>query len=680
MRKTQEQRHKAKPSWWVIALLVGALAASSSSFRRARAQSPAQAHKVVALGIDGMDPDLLRRFMDKGKLPHFATLAKMGDFRLLTTSIPPQSPVAWSNLITGLNPGEHGIFDFIHRDPATLLPYLSTSKIEAPERTLSMGSWVLPLSSGKARLLRHGKAFWEFLAERDIPATIFRIPANFPPVKSKARTFAGMGTPDMLGTYGTFSFYTDDPPYNADEIAGGRVYPVRVENSQVSAQLVGPPNTFKKGQPPATIDFTVWVDPVEAVAKITLQEREILLRVGEWSDWVPVKFELIPYLASVTGICRFYLKQTQPQFELYVSPINIDPSDPALPLSTPESYSRELWEEVGYFHTLGIAEDTKALSSGVLDEGEYLAQARVVLAEQLKIFEVEWRKFHSGFFFFYFSSLDQNAHMFWRAQDEHHPAYDPEVAARYSHVLEELYQEMDRVLGTVMESLDENTTLLVLSDHGFAPFHRSFNLNNWLLDNGYLTLKDDGQAGKANIFESVDWTRTRAYGLGLNGLYLNLRGRERDGMVEPGAEEEELADELARKLLQIKDPVRGLSVITRVDKARDAYTGPYVKDAPDLIVGYNRGYRAGWETILGQFSWEVLEDNLEPWSGDHCIDFRLVPGVLLSNKKIQATSPALTDLAPTILAEFGIDKPENMMGESVFGTAVTTNRLKNGSQ
>lgn len=426
MRKTQEQRHKAKPSWWVIALLVGALAASSSSFRRARAQPPAQAHKVVALGIDGMDPDLLRRFMEEGKLPHFATLAKMGDFRPLTTSIPPQSPVAWSNLITGLNPGEHGIFDFIHRDPATLLPYLSTSKIEAPERTLSVGSWVLPLSSGKARLLRHGKAFWEFLAERDIPATIFRIPANFPPVKSKARTFAGMGTPDMLGTYGTFSFYTDDPPYNADEIAGGRVYPVRVENSQVSAQLVGPPNTFKKGQPPATIDFTVWVDPVEAVAKITLQEREILLRVGEWSDWVPVKFELIPYLASVTGICRFYLKQTQPQFELYVSPINIDPSDPALPLSTPESYSRELWEEVGYFHTLGIAEDTKALSSGVLDEGEYLAQARVVLAEQLKIFEVEWRKFRSGFFFFYFSSLDQNTHMFWRALDEHHPAYDPE--------------------------------------------------------------------------------------------------------------------------------------------------------------------------------------------------------------------------------------------------------------
>lgn len=626
----------------------------------------AQTKKVVVLGFDGMDPELLERWMQQGKLPHFAALAARGGMRRLSTSIPPQSPVAWSNLITGLDPGGHGVFDFIHRDPQTLLPYLSTSRVEPPSWTLRLGGWVLPLSRGQVSLLRKGKAFWEILGEHEVPSLVFRAPANFPPVAPKGRAFAGMGTPDMLGTYGTFFFYTDEPPYNADEIAGGRVYRVEVKNSKVAAQLVGPPNTFRKDQPAASVDFTVWLDPVEPVAKIVVQDDELLLQEGEWSEWVQVEFELIPYVQSVTGICRFYLKQVRPVFELYVSPINIDPSAPALPLSAPESYAREVWEEVGFFHTLGIAEDTKALTGGVLDDEEYLAQARTVFDEQREIFAWEWKRFQAGLFFFYFSSLDQNAHMFWRAMDARHPAYEPELGAKYSSVLEDYYREMDRVLGTVMEKVDADTTLLVLSDHGFAPYYWSFNLNNWLLDNGYLVLRDEAAGRDANLFTSVDWSRTRAYGLGLNGLYLNLRGREQKGIVEPGPEAEALLNELVGKLLGLKDPGTGLAPITRVDKAREVYTGPYLDEAPNLIVGYNRGYRAGWKTVLGQFSWEVLEENLEAWSGDHCIDSRLVPGVLLSNKRISAAAPALTDLAPTVLQEFGIEKPGNMVGVSVF--------------
>ena len=626
-------------------------------------------HKVLVLGIDGMDPDLLDGFMAEGKLPNFVRLAETGGYRRLATSIPPQSPVAWSSIITGLNPGSHGIFDFIHRDPETMLPYLSTSRVRPPSRTLTLGDWVIPLSSGSAELLRRGKAFWEVLSENGVPSTVFKMPANFPPAETEARTFAGMGTPDILGGYGTFSFYTDEPPYNADEIAGGRVYPVVVVNDRVDAEIVGPPNPFRTDQAPATAPFTVWLDAFEPAAKLDVQGNEFILAEGEWSDWIPVEFELIPYVQSVTGMSRFYLKRVRPEFELYVSPVNIDPVDPALPLSTPEEYSTELAASVGRFHTLGIAEDTKALTAGVLTDAEYLSQARAVFHDQLRVFEHEFERFESGLLFAYFSGLDQNAHMFWRATDPDHPAYDAEVGERYSDLLEQHYREMDAVLGRVLEQLDEDTTLIVLSDHGFAPYRRSFNLNNWLEDNGYLYLKDDSGGAGANIFAAGDWSRTRAYGLGLNGLYLNLRGRERDGIVEPGEAADSLLAEISAKLLAITDPLNGELVMTRVDRADEVYSGEYTAEAPDLLIGYNRGYRAGWRTILGEFSWDVLEDNTEPWSGDHCMDYRLVPGVVLSNRRIVAEAPTLTDIAPTLLAEFGIEKSEGMTGAALFGNS-----------
>ena len=621
--------------------------------------------KVVVLGIDGMDPQLLEKYMQEGKMPNFAALAKSGSFVRLGTSIPPQSPVAWSDLITGMNPGGHGVFDFIHRDPKTMVPYLSTSKVEPPSHTLRLGSWVLPLWGGGAVLLRKGKAFWQILDEHHIPATVFRMPANFPPAPSKARTLSGMGTPDLLGTYGTFSYYTDDLFARPGPVNGGRVYTVQVRDHHLSAKLYGPYNTLRKGEPEATVNFFVWPDSVEPVAKIALPDQELLLREGEWSDWVRVKFELVPYWTTVTGIFKFYLKQVRPGFQLYVTPLNLDPSEPALPISTPKAYARELSEELGRFYTLGIAEDTKALTAGVLSDAEYLQQAQGVLDEQLRAFSAELDRFHGGLFFFYFSSLDLNAHMFWRAIDSVHPAYTPELAAQHSRVLESMYQAMDSVLGKALARLDSNTTLLVVSDHGFAPFYRSFNLNTWLAENSYAALKNPASR-EGELLSNVDWSRTRAYGLGLNGLYLNLRGRERDGIVQPGAESDALLQEIATKLLALRDPVTNLPVVTRVDRSAEVYRGPYVREAPDLLIGYNRGYRAGWGTVLGGFPEQVLEDNTEAWSGDHCVDFTLVPGVLLSNKPVRLQAPALTDIAPTILAEWGIPKPPEIIGQSVF--------------
>jgi predicted AlkP superfamily phosphohydrolase/phosphomutase len=622
--------------------------------------------KLIILGIDGMDPQLLKQFIGEGKMPNFAKLAEQGSFRQLTTSIPPQSPVAWSNLITGMNAGGHGIFDFIHRDPKTMKLYFSASRVEGPKHSLRLGSWLIPLGGGSAEQLRRGRAFWEILDRYGVPNTIFRIPSNFPPVPAKGRTLSGMGTPDLRGTYGTFSFYTDDPTAASGAVEGGQVIPVLVENAKVNTHLIGPDNTFRKGSSPATEAFSVAIDPLEPTARVAVGDQQFVLREGEWSDWVRAEFQLVPLFASVKGICRFYLKQAHPRFQLYVSPINIDPADPVLPLSTPPSYSRALSAEVGEFYTQGIAEDTKALSDGVLDDGEYLEQSRSVLAEHRHIFDAEFPKFRQGVFFFYFSSLDLNSHMLWRLMDPKHPEYDAVLAAQNGSAIAGFYQQIDQVLGEVLPRVDEHTTLLVLSDHGFAPYYRSFNLNTWLLHNGYLKLKVQADSDSTEALANLDWTRTRAYGLGLNGLYLNLRGRERNGRVQPGSEAHALIEELKGKLLEIRDPKTGLPVITRVDIASEVYRGPYAQSGPDLLVGYNRGYRAGWKTILGAFPPEILEDNTNPWSGDHCMDYTLVPGVLLSNRRIVAQTPALTDIAPTILGVFGIGRPKDMMGRSVF--------------
>lgn len=621
---------------------------------------------MIILGIDGMDPDLLDKFMAEGKMPNFSKLAGQGSYRHLTTSIPPQSPVAWSNLITGMNAGGHGIFDFIHRDPANFAPYFSTSKVEGPKHSFSVGKWEIPLGSGSVEQLRHGKAFWEILDENRVRNFVYRIPANFPPIDAKGKTLSGMGTPDLRGTYGTFTFYTDDATAAVGAVEGGEVVQVEVKNNRVATNVIGPNNTFLKDAPPATEPFTVDVDPLEPVARIDLQGQKFVLKEGEWSGWLPVEFQLMPVIGDVKGMCRFYLKQTHPRFQLYISPINIDPANPALPISTPASFSRDLEKEIGEYHTQGIAEDTKALMASVLDDKEYLEQSRTVLAEHRRAFDAEFPKFHDGLFFFYFSSLDLNAHVMWRLTDPQSPMYDAAEAAKYGNALEEFYEQIDQVLGEIMPKLDDDTTLLVLSDHGFAPYRHSFNLNTWLANNGYITRKaGSGGTDSNEPFADVDWSRTRAYGMGLNGLYLNLKGREKVGIVEP-SQGDALLREIRDKLLAVRDPKDNSQVITRIDLASEVYQGPYARSGPDGLVGYNRGYRAGWQTILGAFPPAELEDNTNAWSGDHCMDYTKVPGVLLSNRKISAETPALTDIAPTILSEFGITKTKEMLGQSVF--------------
>lgn len=626
----------------------------------AAAKTPA----VVILGIDGMDPDLLQQYVDKGVMPHFKQLMEEGSFSKLGTSIPPQSPVAWSNFITGMDPGGHSIFDFIHRNPKDYMPVFSAAEIGEPEKVLNVGNWVIPLSKGHAVLLRKGTAFWQILDKHDVPCTIFRVPANFPPAETNIKSLSGMGTPDILGTYGIFSFYTNDSLFFDQDISGGEVYPVTIENNRITSFLRGPTNTMRKDRPDLKREFTVDIDLDSRAAKFKVGKDEFILQPGEWSDWVTVEFDLMGPLMSVTGITRFYLRSLEPHFHLYATPINIDPANPALPISTPMEYVTWVHERIGCFYTQGMPEDTQALSAGVLSDSEFVSQTENVLQERWRMLFTCLDDFKEGLLFFYVSTIDQCCHVMWRNYDPHHPAHTDDLS--FADHFEHLYVEMDSMLAVVERRLPKDATLIVLSDHGFAPYYKKFHLNAWLYKNGYMQLVHPEEIGQYPFLGDVFWRRTRAYGIGINSLYLNLLGREEKGIVSPGRKYEELLDEISRKLLAERDPETGEQIITTVYKTSEWYHGDYVQDAPDLIIGYNRGYRCDNESALGNLSTEVLTPNLGHWSGDHLMDHKLVPGVLLANRPILVKDPDLLDMAPTILKLYGIDPPSQMRGRVIF--------------
>ncbi len=627
----------------------------------------ASGKKMIILGMDGLDHRLFSGWLQAGKFPAFRkVLGRGGDFRPLRSSIPPQSPVAWSNFITGLDPGGHAIFDFIHRDPALYLPKFSASENLPGKRSLRLGNTVIPLSGGEVINLRRGRAFWQILEEHGVPSTIFKIPSNYPPVKTRQRTLSGMGTPDLKGYYGLFNYYTNEYKEITQEAGGGgRVHEVYVIGNTVEGKIPGPENPFKADAPETTVDFQVYIDPVNPVAKIAIQGQEFVLREKEWSGWKRIRFPFVP-TQSASGICLFYLKEVRPKFKLYVSPINIDPADPVLPLTTPESYARELERRFGPFFTKGLPADTSALDNDVLDEAEFLAQDDMVLRESLDMMDYELSRFDEGLFFTYFSSTDQRQHMFWRLLDPAHPAHDPKLAAEFGTVIEDIYVEMDRVVDGILPRLDDETVLLVMSDHGFNSFSRGFNLNTWLYESGYHKLLKSWKMEDSVFFDNTDWSKTQAYGLGLNGLYLNLKGRERDGIVSAGAEADNLIAEIARKLEDVVDPATGEKIILRAYVAKETYHGTLPANAPDIVLGFNRGYRISWQSPLGGFPRALFENNVQKWSGDHMTSPDVIPGVVITNRPIRAESPALFDLTATILDVFGVEESGKMLGRTIF--------------
>jgi len=605
--------------------------------------------KVIILGIDAMDPGITEQLMQEGRLPNFYNLKAKGSYAHLTTTMPSESVVAWSSFITGLNPGSHGIFDFIMRNHENYLPYLSLNEILNEHGKI------------KIQIRRKGLAFWDILSKNKVPSYIYFCPNTFPAQPLLGRMLSGMGVPDITGTMGRFSFYTTKALSEEDKDSRGRIVHVEMKNNIIATEIYGPKIVSGNSIAESTIPLKIIITPEEEEISIEFPRNYLSLKKGSWSDWQKISFK-IGLFRKVCGTVRFYLKSINPEFELYVSPVNFDPERPPFSISYPKNYLTKLAKRVGLYYTQGMPHDTWALTENRLDGKAFLELVDEILSERETILKEELKEFKGGLFFFYFDTLDPIQHMFWRYIDPQHLLYEKD--SLYKDTIFRYYEKIDQIIGEILKSLDENTTLIILSDHGFNSFRRAIHLNRWLLENGYLFLKK-GRDECKEFFADVDWSKTKAYALGFGGIYLNRIGREHYGIVNE-SEVEDLKRTLKEGLKQFQDPLTGEKVIRNVYAQEEIFQGPYMKDAPDLFVGFNEGYRASWQTALGGAPIAFIEDNRKKWSGDHLIDSSLVPGVIFINKKIDLKNPSILDIAPTILHLFSIANVKEMPGRVLF--------------
>jgi predicted AlkP superfamily phosphohydrolase/phosphomutase len=632
-------------------------------FKGQKAYKRSRVDRMIIVGLDGMEPTLVEKFMAEGKLPNLTRLKEMGGYSRLGTTTPAISPVAWSSFMTGSHPAKHNIFDFLSRNPQTYLPELSSAQIGNPKRFLSLGKYRIPISKPVIRGLRKGIPFWKTLGDAGVFSTILRIPITFPPEKFKGHLISGMCAPDLKGSQGTFSFYAaDKTEANVDE--GGVLIPVTPDGDRISTYISGPQNMLLKEEQEIRLPMEITLNREKREVKIAVSGQKIRLPETTFSDWIRITFR--PGLGiKIRAICRFYVSEISPNFKMYLTPLNIDPQKPALPISHPFTYSVYLGKLLDSYTTLGEADDTWALNEGILDEDSFIRLAYDNHRESEAMLFNAMDKVKKGVIACWFQTTDSIQHMFFRYLKQDHPALACGQTAKSKDVIEDLYVNMDRLVGQVMDRMGKKNALVVMSDHGFKTFCRGFSLNSWLYLNGYLFLKN-GKTSSGEWFQDVDWSRTKAYGLGLGGLYLNQEGREAQGIVKPGADTQALKAELREKLTGLKDRETGEVAIRRLYDREEIPAGPFKDNCPDFIMGYNEGFRVSWASVTGKVNDGVFEDNTKAWSGDHCIDPELVPGIIFSNTAINTKTPSIVDIAPTALDLFGIEIPAHMDGRPLI--------------
>ncbi len=604
--------------------------------------------RVIVLGMDGLDPGIIEPMMQNGELPNFAKLAASGAYSRLATSNPPESPVAWSTIATGCQAGEHGIFDFIHRDPKNYIPYLSLRK--------STQGFMGP-SYQKAR---KQEGFWKFTSAAGVPTTVIRWPVTFPASEEKVngRVLSGFGVPDLLGGEGRYTFYTSSPA--KDDPKPGSVVELTWDGQSASTRIQGPAtgrDSFAK------LDLNIRRAGTDAVTLEIQGATPITVKKGEWSTWVPLRFKI--GFSEKVGDIKFYLTECDANLKLFASPIQMDPSKQAFPFTCPDCFGKELQDQFGIFHTLGMPEQIHPLSDERYDYDAFIAECNAIQAERRKMLDLELSRFDSGLLAFVFDSSDRIQHAFWSMRDPKHPMYDAKVAEKYADVIPNVYREMNSVLGSVLARCDAKTALIVLSDHGFNSFRRAVHVNRWLIQNGYMTLKDGNDQPGQDLFKNVDWSRTKAYAIGFTNICINLKGREGQGIVAAN-DAPALSKEIADKLCEWKDPDSNEALVKQVYLATEIYHGKALAEGPDLVVGLTPGYRASAQTVLGGAPLNLVEDNKKRWSGDHLIDPSCVPGILFTNQKLGINSPGLTNVAPTVLKCLGVKIPEQMKDPPLF--------------
>ena len=654
------------------------------------------AQKLVILGFDGMDPDLVKQWMDAGRLPTFKKLAAEGGLYPLATTHSPESPTAWASFATGVNAGKHNIYDFLVRDTATYLPDLGMVKREPPRFFLDY----LPVSRPKITSLRGGTSFWVTAGQAGVRSSILTVPVTFPPeAVPNGELLSGLPLPDIRGTMGTFYYFaTDLSRYEEGNTEfGGILRRLVFDGDLANADLVGPPNPIVRQQIRALrekpelsegdrnrlaelqadedvrLPFTVRWNRAARSATVTLQGREVHLAEGQWSRWIDLEFR-VNFLVRVHGMAQMYLIKASNDLQLYISPVNWQPERPPSPMSAPASFAGELYDRLGPYRTLGWAEATWPLNEDRLDEQTFMDDLYRAFDDRAQVILNRIDSKRWDLLVGVIESTDRVQHMMWRLIDPAHPMYDAALAARFGDSIERVYRRCDDFVGEVLRRLDPGTPVLIVSDHGFHSFRYSVNLNTWLVEKGYMALEGqrpgektlDDLFGGGEFWENVDWSRTRAYAMGLGQIYFNIKGRESQGIVAEGAEYDALAAALTADLLEMRDPKDGARIVRSV-YPRSVYSGPYLHNASDLQVGMEDGYRVSWQTALGGTPPGIVYPNMKKWSGDHgAYDYQTTAGVLISSRKIDREAPRIIDIAPTVLRHFGLPVPDDIDGTPLF--------------
>ena len=683
----------------VVAVALGALACGRSDggkpSRRAK-------QRVLVMGFDGMDPTLARKWMDEGKLPNLRRLAESGTFTTLRTTQPSESPTAWSSFATGVNPGKHNIYDFLVRDFDTYMPDFAMVKSQPPRFLWGL----VPTRPPKVTSTRGGTSFWVHAGNDGVPTVVLTVPVTFPPEPvHHGELLAGLPTPDVRATLGTFFYWATDLSSfeEGNTEFGGFLKRLLFDGGVAQTILRGPENPVlrqeeadlraKQKQGPLSdeenarlgelaagkdinLPMTVRWTEGSGRADIEIQGQKLSLKAGEWSDWVPLEFK-VNFLVSVHGMTQLHVVQADRELQLYASPVNFDPRRRhAVALSQPAGFAARLAGQVGVYRTLGWAESAdKPLNESRLDEADFLYDCDRAFADREKLILKSLERDDWDLFVAAIETTDRVSHMMWRLVDPRHPMYDAELAAKHGDAIEKVYRRADDLVGRMLAKAPAGTVFMVMSDHGFHSFRRSVNLNTWLTQNGYMVFEGQqgGEKGLADLFgrgkfwEGVDWTRTRAYAVGLGQIYFNLRGRESRGIVSTGAEYAALQDEIAGKLVQLADPDTGEPVMRAVYRRDEVYKGEYLQNAPDLQPGFNDGYRVGWQDTLGGISRAVVENNNRKWSGDHCATAAEISGgVLFVNRRIGSAEPNIVDLSPTVLKLLDVPLPADLDGKPLM--------------
>ena len=633
------------------------------------------AEPLVVLGFDGVDPKLLARWTEEGHLPNVQKLMRSGTVQPLGTTDPPESPVAWASFATGTNPGKHGIFDFLKVNRQKYVPDIGLVDVEKPKFLFH----TLPIKGPKITNNRKGMPFYKYVADRGITTSILRMPLSLPPEDlPNGQLLTGLGVPDIRKTWGTFFYFATDLTQwdvGNTEFGGVLVRLERGQGTQINTRIEGPYDPRYEDYRRISIPLDLEVTPDDRALTIRAQGRAQTVPEGAWSDWFDFKFQAGMFV-NLSGISRFYVQETYPEVRLYLEPISIDPRNPAVPISSPPEFSADLVKHIGLFKTLGWYSETWGLNEEKIDEKIFLEDLfRNMDAVEAALMDQLTRQ-KAALTVAIFLSTDHASHTFFRFLDPEHPRYDAALVPQFGDAILRTYKRMDSVVGKVLDFLGGRGTLIVVSDHGFHTWRREFNTNTWLARNGFMSMKTTDSDGTVkrmddmfsggSFFPNVDWSRTKAYSLGLGGIFINVKGREGHGAVQPGKEYEDVRNEIMARIREFRDPDTGAPVIQGAYRREDIFKGPQLGEAPDVQLSFYDGYRTSWQTALGAVPESIVVANLKKWSGDHCAsDKSDTQGILLSNRRVEGSNHSLLDIAPTVIGLLGLPVPPEIDGKPI---------------